>query len=108
MSVQDLIYQQHSENVPTDLLEEYNSCLGTTFRHGHARDCIKNRVDLQEYDDDWVFGDDTVFEMKNGLDVNVYSIIYFVAAALFVVSGVLDMFHPEAMNGVSFIVWPIL
>jgi len=68
----------------------------------HTWSPVKNRVDLQEYDDDWVFGDDTVFEMKNGLDVNVYSIIYFVAAALFVVSGVLDMFHPDAMNGVSY------
>jgi len=49
MSVQDLIYQQHSENVPTDLLEEYNNCLGTTFRHGHARDCINSTQGIRDW-----------------------------------------------------------
>lgn len=115
MSIQDYLYEQHASSI-NELLKKHIDCNTNVFSRAlrggaqyhlglpfswfnhpdHIRDgCIRNKLELWRYDDDWVFGDDTVFTRNNGVDITVYSIVYFSAASLFVIQGIIDFFHPE-------------
>lgn len=95
LSVQDFLYQRHAEKDPKHLLEAYDN--GTTK---------EKKVMAWYYDDDWVFGDDTVFTTKRGHDVSEYMITYFCAASLFVIEGIVNLFDPSRswISGAFFII----